>query len=276
MCVSVLMSVYYKENPIFLNEAMESIWDKQSLRPIQIVLVEDGVLTKELYIVLDNWSSKLGDVLLRIPLSVNGGLTKALNIGIEKCTGEYIARMDSDDISTTLRFKKQVDFLKFNKEIDVVGGAIQEFNSLNDNLMVRKYPLTNDLLKKYIVKASPFAHPTVMMRKKIFDNGIRYPEQYITSQDIALWYFLMNLGHKMANLPEIICHFRIADDFLTRRSKAKAINEFKIYWYGINELYGFTWKLVFPFLRLGFRFSPNFIIKRMYSSDIRKKLNPRI
>ena len=112
-----------------------------------------------------------------------------------------------------------------------------------------------------------------MFRKKIFDEGNKYPEKYNTSQDVALWFQLLKQGYNMANLEDILLYYRISDDFYNRRSKAKAINEFKIYWTGIINLYGFTWKLIYPILRLGFRFSPKFIVQKIYTGRMRKNLN---
>ena len=100
------MSVYYKENPIYLKEAIESIYDKQILKPTEIVLVEDGKLTEELYQEINRQKKKLKDILKIVRLEKNSGLGKALNIGVLNCTNELIARMDSDDIAYPNRFKK--------------------------------------------------------------------------------------------------------------------------------------------------------------------------
>ena len=89
----VLMSVYYKEKPKYLQQALESIWDKQTLKPDEIILVEDGKLTPELYQTIEKWEKKLNGKLKRIPLRENQGLAKALNTGIKHCSGEYIARI---------------------------------------------------------------------------------------------------------------------------------------------------------------------------------------
>lgn len=266
------MSVYYKENQEYLDLAIESIWDKQTLKPTEIILVEDGKLTDELYHILEKWDLKLGEIFKRIPLSLNQGLTKALNIGIEHCKCEFIARMDTDDISESSRFEKQIKFLENNPGIVLVGGSIQEFNSTCENIFIRKYPQSTEDIKKFISKASPLAHATVIFRRCIFDRGIRYTEKYRTSQDLELWYQLIKMNFKIANIPDIIYFFRVSNDFFDRRSKEKAINEFKIYWKGIISLYGLSFKLIYPILRLGFRFAPKFMIKYIYSSSIRAEV----
>ncbi len=112
-----------------------------------------------------------------------------------------------------------------------------------------------------------------MFRRNIFDDGNIYPEKYNTSQDVALWFQLLKQGYSMTNLKDVLLYYRISNDFYSRRSIAKAINEFKIYWNGIINLYGFTWKLIYPILRLGFRFSPKFIVRKIYTGRMRKNLN---
>ncbi len=273
MNLSILMSVYYKEKPKYLKQALESIWDKQTLKPDEIVLVEDGKLTDELYQIIEQWGEKLNGRLKRIPLPKNQGLAKALNAGIKYCSGEYIARMDSDDISASERFEKQICFLENNPDIDILGSAIREFNDDSEESNIRYYPKTTEKAIEYIVKATPLAHPSVMFRRKVFEKGNRYPENYGSNEDIAFWFELLSKGYKMANLNNILLYYRISNDFYNRRSKAKAINEFKIYWNGIINLYGFTWKLIYPILRLGFRFSPKFIVQKIYTGRMRKNLN---
>ena len=107
---SVLMSVYADENPQYLDEALCSIWDQQTLKPGQIVLVKDGPLTNELDNCINTWKQKLGDVLTPVELPKNVGLGSALNKGLEQCRYELVARMDSDDVSAPERFEKQINY----------------------------------------------------------------------------------------------------------------------------------------------------------------------
>ena len=138
MSISVLMSVYFKEKAEYFQQSMESIWDNQTLKPFEIILIEDGILTNELYDLIEKWKIKIGDKFKIIPLPRNQGLTKALNIGIEYCKGDFIARMDTDDISAPNRFEKQIDFFKKNSEVDVLGGSIQEFDDSVSKGFIRR------------------------------------------------------------------------------------------------------------------------------------------
>lgn len=273
MSISVLMSVYKSEKSSYLDRALKSIWDDQTLKPDEIILVEDGPLGEDLNEVVNRWKERLSDRLVLLYNEVNLGLTKSLNKGIKYVRSEYIARMDSDDISDPLRFERQFNYLQEHPGIDVLGGALQEFNDENSNLNVRHYPLSPEQCREYIVKASPLAHPTVMMRRRIFDEGITYNEQYRTSQDIALWFELLSKGYSIANIPEVTILFRRDDAVFKRRNRSKAINEFKIYMSGIKRLYGvYTFAYLYPMFRLVFRLLPTFVVKWIYGSSIRKRV----
>jgi glycosyltransferase involved in cell wall biosynthesis len=100
-----------------------------------------------------------------VKLPVNGGLTKALNEGLKYVTGDLIARMDSDDISETHRFERQVAYLAAHPDVDIISGSLQEFDTEHECLNVRHYPQTHEECVKFIVKACPLAHPSVMIRK---------------------------------------------------------------------------------------------------------------
>ena len=269
--ISVIMSVYKSEKPEYLHRSLQSVWDEQTCRPQQIILIADGPLTEELDAVLAAWTEKLQDKLTICRNEVNLGLTKSLNKGLRHTTGEYIARMDSDDISHPQRFEIQTRFLAEHPDIAVVGGSIQEFNDSAECLNVRHYPTDPDAIRKYICKASPLAHPNVMMRREIFDSGITYDERYRTSQDIALWYDVLEKGYRITNVDEVTLYFRLADDVFNRRSRQKAMNEFKIYMRGIYRLHGvFTLAYAYPISRLVFRLLPKSLIKWIYNSPLRQ------
>ena len=273
MTISVLMSVYKSEKGAFLDRSLQSVWDDQTRKPEQIVLIEDGTLTEELYVVIDKWKKTLGNKLTVCRNEQNLGLTKSLNKGIEIVTSDLIARSDSDDISAPQRFELQEKFFCENPEIDILGGSMQEFDDEHECLNVRHYPLTHEDACKYIVKACPLAHPAVMMRQRIFDEGLRYDERYRMSQDIKLWYDAVLAGYQMANLQEIVLYFRQQGDVFRRRSRVKAWNEFKIYMNGIYRMHGlFTLAYRYPIARYVFRNLPPSLVKKIYESGMRKKV----
>lgn len=272
MSISVLISVYISEVPQHLNRALQSIWTDQTLKPDEVILIEDGILGDELQSVVFKWKKILGEKLIIHSNPQNIGLTKSLNIGLKYATGDFIARMDSDDISMPYRFERQVAFFKLHPDISVLGGALQEFSEDNDCICIRTYPKNSISVKKYIVKANPLAHPAVMMKSSIFKQGIVYDERYRTSQDVALWFDLVSEGFNIANLPDVLLKFRASDTMFSRRSRHYAKNEFLIWMRGIHKLYGiFTPYYIYPVLRLVFRLMPVSIIKFIYSSNLRSK-----
>ena len=127
-------------------------------------------------------------------------------------------------------------------------------------------------IRNYICKASPLAHPSVMMRREIFDV-VKYDERFRMSQDIALWYDAICAGFNIANIDDVVLFFRREDNVYKRRGKKKAINEFRIYMNGIRRFYGlFTWRYIYAILRLIFRLMPTWIIKKCYDSKVRQNL----
>jgi glycosyltransferase involved in cell wall biosynthesis len=121
---SVLMSLYAKENPSFLVESIESMLN-QTLIPNEIVIIKDGPLSYELEEVIKQYEKN--EIIKFYTLSKNVGLGKTLSFGLEKCENEYIARMDTDDISSPERCEIQLNYLKKNKNVSVVGSNIAEF-----------------------------------------------------------------------------------------------------------------------------------------------------
>ena len=144
---------------------MQSIWDKQTIKPNEIVLVEDGALTTELDAAIALWKKQLGDTLKIVSLNENRGLGDALNIGLQHCTYELVARMDTDDISTAKRFEKQLEILK-NPSIDICSAWISEFE--HDENLIQSYRKLPELHRDLVVfskKRNPLNHPAVMYKK---------------------------------------------------------------------------------------------------------------
>ncbi len=268
------MSVYKSEKPAYLNRSLQSVWDDQTLKPDEIILVQDGPVGDELASVISQWKNELCDVLVLLVNETNLGLTKSLNKGIKVAKGEYIARMDSDDISLPDRFLHQVKYLAEHPEISVLGGAIQEFNDQDGIIGERHFPADTASIRQYIHKASPFAHPAVMIRKSLFDEGVVYNEEYRTTQDLALWFDVLASGHQMANLDEFVLQFRREPNVYQRRkNKADSRLELKIHLRGIKKLFGISpIKSFYPLARYTLRLMPNSIIHWFYNGKLREKL----
>ena len=266
--IAVLMSVYKKETGVRLDRCMRSIWTDQTLKPDQIILVEDGPLTDELYSVINFWKNELHDVLVVLKNSENVGLTKSLNKGLSAVKTELIARMDTDDQSTPLRFEVQEKFMREHPEIDVLGGA---YNIMDDKGVIqyaKYFKHSHDEMMKQICWRCPLSHPTVMMRSTMFkEKGLKYDERFRNSQDIALWVDAVLAGCKFANTDDVVLNFTEDDDVYKRRGKVRAMNEYKSFSRAAKLIFGnYSWRRILPILRYCFRRMPVKSINIIYHS----------
>lgn len=214
MDFSVLMSVYYKEHPSYLKQSLNSIWN-QTVRPTEIVLVKDGPLTPQLDKVIDDVIAKMPIRIVR--LSKNMGLGIALNTGLEECSFDIVARMDSDDISKKDRFEKQLNYFSANPKADVVGSWVDEFYDNIDHVVgQRRVPENNCEIIKYAKQRSPMNHPTVMLKKSavIAAGGYLHMPLY---EDYYLWIRMLSNGSQFYNIQESLLFFRTSPDLYKRR-----------------------------------------------------------
>lgn len=222
---SVLISVYYKEIPRYLDRALQSITDDQVLKPDEIVLVKDGPLTKELDEVIEKSEKKYPNLFKIVTLEKNYGLGKALNIGLENCTYELVARMDGDDISKPERFKKQIDIFKENPNLDIVGSWINEFIEKKEEIKIRsirKVPEKSNEIYQKLKSICAFNHPTVMYRKsKVIEVG-SYLQEFAL-EDYYLWIRLAINSADMYNIQESLLNFRITEGTSKRRGGIKLL-----------------------------------------------------
>ncbi len=215
MNFSVLLSVYSKEQPIFLRQCLESIFQQTSL-PTEIVLVEDGPLPQELSQVIKVYAAKYPE-LKTVSLPVNQGLGKALNEGLKHCSYDLVARMDTDDISKPDRFEKQLKVFQQHPEIDVCGAWIDEFEEdISNVISVRKLPEHHSEIYSFAKLRNPINHPVVMFRKQAVIDAGGYMHLPLF-EDYYLWVRMLLNGSKFYNIQESLLYFRFSPDMFKRR-----------------------------------------------------------
>ena len=257
---SVLMSVYYKDNPIWLKQAIDSVLSN-TIKPNQIVLVVDGSISNELEQVLTQYQQHL-DILR---LEKNSGLGIALQQGLLKCKYPLVARMDSDDISLPNRFELQLKEFENNSNLTIVGGYIQEFDSTtNEKKSIRKVPLDDNKIKLFVKTRSPFNHPTVMFKKEDILAVGSYSSTMSFAQDYHLWIRLVKANYQMKNIPEILLNFRTDKNMFARRCGYKYFKLNKILQ---DEL--LKYKLINYFEYL-FNLSVRFCVQVLMTNSIRQ------
>lgn len=216
MKFSVLMSIYHKEDPINFDLSMKSIWDKQSIKPNEIILVKDGPLTNELDEIIKKWKIILVDILHIIPLKQNLGLGDALNIGLQYCNYNIVARMDTDDIALPTRFEEQINIFKKN-DIDVCGSWISEFEDSESNIVsYRIVPEYNEEIIKYAKIRCPVNHPSIMYKKDAVQKAGGY-KKLMWFEDYYLWSRMIMSGAKFYNIQKSLVNMRAGYEQLERR-----------------------------------------------------------
>ncbi|EFB2367917.1 glycosyltransferase [Escherichia coli] len=265
---SVLISVYNKDNPVYFDVALHSIYAKQSLKPDQIVIVADGHLTDKQNSIISSFRSNCDkDIVTVVSISENVGLAEALNEGLRHCKNELVARMDADDISLPERFEKQVAFMKSHPDIDVCGTYIDEIEPETEQyISTRKVPLNHEDIYKFSKKRNPISHPSVIFKKsKILELG-GYPS-FKKSQDFALWSLMLVNGAKFANLEDILLRMRTGNNMMIRRGLAYFKYEFDVLRYQrrINFLSNFEF-IINCIIRFLVRVLPVTIKKIIYKN----------
>ena len=169
---SVLMSVYKKENPTYLSDSLESILINQTCKPDELILVKDGPLTNELEQVIKRYQSLFTNFKV-VPLEKNMGLGLALKEGLEHCSYEWVARMDTDDIAKPNRFEEQLNYFQEHPEIDILGSAVTEINSgIDEVISEKKMPLSHEAILTYMKRRNPFCHMTVIFKKSAVQKSL--------------------------------------------------------------------------------------------------------
>ena len=218
---SVITSVYKNDKPDFVRVALDSMLVHQSVKPGEIVLVQDGIVPDGLSLLLSEYESKYPEVMHIIRLDKNGGLGNALKLGVENAKYDICARMDSDDICMPDRFEKQLAYLESHPECDIVGGQMTEFIDTPDNIVGRReVPLTNKEIYEFMKSRCALNHVTVMFRKEAVLKAGNY-QDWFWNEDYYLWVRMMMVGCRFANIPDVAVNVRSGADQYARRGGKK-------------------------------------------------------
>ena len=221
--LAVIMSLYKNDRLQYVKLAVESILG-QTYKDFDYYIQFDGTIDANVEAYLRGLKDKRIKISAR---SENKGLAYSLNELLHIVMPreyEYIARMDADDISIPNRFEKQMEYLKMHPEVDMVGGSINEIDENGENRgKITKYPCEPGECFAFFAKRNPVAHPTVMFRRSFFEKaGWEYPADFVRNEDTRLWHEGYKNGCVIANLPDVLLHFRMTDTMITQRRNGKA------------------------------------------------------
>lgn len=262
---AVVMSVYAKDSPERFRAAMNSIL-AQSYQGHHVFLMVDGPVSVEL-------AATIRDVVDSRVFVTWGmhqrGLADSMNVLIDhvlKGPYEFIARMDSDDVSETERLRRQTEFLRTNGSIDIVGTFCQEIDDEGELLFLKRLPTSDAALKRRMLARCPFIHPTVVFRRRVFEGGIRYSSGSHLTEDMFLWVDCAKAGFVFGNVPEPLLRYRVDARFYERRSGIrKAVSEYRAKRYIATQLGAEgVGSVVWPLLAFGLRLLPTPLLRLCY------------
>ncbi len=208
--LSVIMSVYNGEK--YLNEAIDSILN-QTFKDFEFIIIDDASSDKTLSII-KQYNDKDKRIVL-IQNEKNIGLTKSLNKGIKLAKGDYIARMDADDVSKNERFQYQIDFLQRNQDITIVGTYMAFIDKNGKKFKIWKTPLDHENIREELKHGSAFCHGSVMIRRDAMLQIEGYREKIKYSEDYDCWLRLTEL-YKGANINKILYLYRTIPEAISK------------------------------------------------------------
>ena len=204
---SALASIYAKEKPEYLDQALESL-HKQTLQADEVVIVHDGPLTEELYSCLEKWKQCLP--IKEVKLKKNVGQALVRNPGLKKCIHDIVAIFDTDDINDPKRFEMQIKHLEKNPKISVLGTWSKGFGEdIDDILTDSRKPTSHKEIKDYAVNvAIPVVGASAMFarRHEVLSLG-GYPNLY-GQEDYGLFLEMIKQGYLFENIPEFLYFYR--------------------------------------------------------------------
>jgi len=206
--VSVVMSVYNDES--YVAEAVNSILD-QTFSDFEFIIINDGSTDKTPQII-----RSFDDPRIRVIDQPNSGLTVSLNRGIRLAKGEYIARMDADDLSEPERLEKQVEALDRNPGIAVVGCWYKVIDENGSLLGYKRLPDDVNQLAKLLKRDNPICHGSVMMRKEAIQAVGLYNENLRYAQDYELWLRMLYQGYGFYVIPDFLYSYRISPNSVAK------------------------------------------------------------
>lgn len=221
---SVLMSLYKGEKAQHFIDCMDSLLG-QTVMPSEIVVVVDGPISDELEEALTCYAKRCTSLKI-VRFSENRGLGPALADGVLACSNQIIARMDTDDISRSDRFERQLQIM-VERNLDICGSYIAEFEDDMDEIVsIRRVPQAQEEIEKYQRQRSAFNHMTVMYKKEAVLRAGNYEDCPLMEDDL-LWVRMLLTGARCANIADCLVYARIGSGMIERRGGSAYFRKYR-------------------------------------------------
>lgn len=212
--VSIIMATF-NEPVSFIKSSIDSILC-QDYEYFEFLIADDSTKTETIQAI--NAAAKKDHRIKVIRKSSKMGFVSALNYALGEAKGDLIARMDSDDIALPDRIGKQTRFALANPTVDLFGGSMYIIDEQGNIVSQRKYPHSSFSIELMFVYRNPFAHPTIMFRRKIIEDGFLYDPEFKKAEDLELYLRLYKHGYKLKNMPDFLLKYRVVGDLQKKRT----------------------------------------------------------
>jgi glycosyltransferase involved in cell wall biosynthesis len=219
--VSVLMATYDNDQPAHFAQALETVFN-QTRAPEELVLVVDGPIRSESEQVINEYRDDPRIAQVKVHrLAQNYGLAHALNAGLILCEGEWIARMDSDDLALTDRIQVQLDYAEEHPDADVIGSWCEEFSDERPGTRIKSSPITHGSIVSALKWRNVLVHPTIMVRTAILRRFNGYRTNFEKLEDYDLFVRLVLGGARFCVIPKALVKVRVGSGMMVRRGGLK-------------------------------------------------------
>ena len=264
--ISVIMATF-NEPKAFIEGSVSSILN-QTHDNLELLIADDST-SKETADIIDACAAKDPRVKV-IRKAERMGFVNALNAALDMAKGDFIARMDGDDFSLPDRFEIQLRYADEHPDVDVFGGDIVIVDENDTAKSERHYPVTSAAIWRSFLWRSPFAHPTIMFRRSVIDQGFRYNPEYKRAEDIDFLFRLYKNGFRFGNTGETLLRYRVVGDLQKKRNRDQWIYNHRA------RTRNFIWRrplfsTISWAVSLGYICVPNFIVSSYYKRENTKK-----
>lgn len=269
--IAVATTLYSGDDLFFAEKALLSLYNQNyDQTRVFIYLFVDGALPDTHKEFLSRHANKFHII---IHSDKNVGLACGLNAIFSNLNDEeYIFRMDLDDICHPNRFIKQIEFMEAHSNIDLCGCNTYEIDDFDVILYERNYPETHNDIVNRLPRSNPILHPTYCIRSKsLRSSGLKYRDLRL-NEDLGFVFDAVSRGWILHNIQERLFMWRTGEKFFSRRTIRRSIVEFSTYFRGCINIWGVSWRLFWPIIRLFSRFIPVWAIKYIYHSYFRNKI----
>lgn len=257
----------YNEPKKFIEESISSILN-QTYRNLELLIADDST-NEDTVKVIDDFAKRDGRVVV-IRKAERMGFVNALNEALRQAKGDFLARMDGDDISLPNRFELQLKYADEHPDVDVFGGSMHIINEEGDITAHKLYPTEANKLKRYFIFRNPLAHPTIMFRRKIIDDGFYYDSNFKKAEDLEFYLRLTNNNYKIGNLDDYLLKYRVLERFSGKRAKDN--------WNYNHKARKKNFSFKRPFFSMSsysvsllYKYTPSAFVDYMYKRENRKK-----